>query len=479
MDKVKLKDHKKIGDTFYTPYTEPEGFWSSKLKLTNWSKDSLPEYLWIGFAIYKLGRKEGLLEIYNMIQELRENEICIPQFSRIIKLDIERKQLFWSIVFKYIPKEILSPLTVIFTPDVDEVFYDLFFDFSMDVDSSISCIFEVVKECQDFHDELTADIAFAVDWFYIINNKLKILAEVDLLSDALSKYWIYDHCDEVMKMYRPSIRSVFKSLGGMHENYDVSTNVWRKLGEISRCNQLILAWECNNNMEYYKNVGRIIEYIDATNEDKKLESKYTVIMGITCYIYKIYGDIINKNLENDVSGRILFRTMVESYINLKYIMTKESEIYDIYDRFKAYGVGKYKLVMAKLREGKYFISENSQIEEKLMEMIVNEDVEESFVNMSVGYFDKIPIKNKFLLCDEDELYEIYYEYGNNFVHGFWGAVRESSLVICDNPSHNYHVVPDYSLEQNVKSINYDCEMIMKKLFNLISTYIEIPESFIN
>lgn len=75
-------------------------------------------------------------------------------------------------------------------------------------------------------------------------------------------------------------------------------------------------------------------------------------MGLVCYIFKIYKEIVEKNLQNDVSGRILFRTMLETYINMKYIMTQEEDIPDVYERFKAYGIGKYKLVMAKIREEK-------------------------------------------------------------------------------------------------------------------------------
>ena len=33
-------------------------------------------------------------------------------------------------------------------------------------------------------------------------------------------------------------------------------------------------------------------------------------------------------------------------------MTQEEDIPDVYERFKAYGIGKYKLVMAKIREEK-------------------------------------------------------------------------------------------------------------------------------
>ena len=67
-----------------------------------------------------------------------------------------------------------------------------------------------------------------------------------------------------------------------------------------------------------------------------MESKYAVIMGITCYIYRIYQEIIEKQMQNDVGGRILFRTMLETYINLKYIMQQENEVADIYERFRLF-----------------------------------------------------------------------------------------------------------------------------------------------
>lgn len=112
-----------------------------------------------------------------------------------------------------------------------------------------------------------------------------------------------------------------------------------------------------------------------------------------------------------------------------------------------------------------------------MELYANEDMDEAFVNTSFGYFDKTQINRKFSLCDEQMLYEIYYEYGTNFTHGFWGAIRESSMLICDNPTHNYHTVPDYHSEQNLRSVHDDCEMLMKKLFELISEYIELPDFY--
>ena len=46
------------------------------------------------------------------------------------------------------------------------------------------------------------------------------------------------------------------------------------------------------------------------------------------------------------------------------------------------------------------------------------------------------------------------------------------MLICDNPAHIYHCVPDYHAEQNLRSVLSDCEMVMKKTFEAIADYIE-------
>lgn len=476
MDRIKLTNHVKQGDTFYTPYTDPKGFGAS-LSISSWSRSWLPEFLWIGLIIQKLGRKDGLEKLYKIIEELEDNGICVPQLSQITQLEDEKQNLYWKIVARYIDGKVMMPLTIVITPDINEIFYNRFFDFFANIDECISDMFAVIKECNKFHDELTTDMCFAVDWFYAKNGRLHISSELSLLPEALTNYYKHNHDDEVMRLYRPAIRSTFQGLCNLDSNKDFSNLIWEKLGELSECTPLIIVWEGNKDMTYYEKVTKVIDYISSTNEDKKMETKYAVVMGLTSYIYKIYKEIIEKSLQNDISGRILFRTMIESYINLKYIILQEADVPDIYDRFRAYGVGKYKLVMAKMREGKYSVSDESQMEQRFMELLVNEDMDEVFINMSVGFFDKTNINKKFLFCDEQMLYEIYYEYGTNFAHGFWGAIRESSMLICDNPTHNYHTVPDFHAEQNLHGVHADCEMLMKKVFKIISGYIEMPDFY--
>lgn len=476
MDRIELSNHIKQGDTFYTPFTDPSGI-GATLSLSSWTKYWLPEFLWIGLIIKAQGRKSGLENLYHIIEDLKTAEIAIPQLSKIFALTEDKQELFWSIVMRYVEKDTLMPLTAVVTPNINKVFYNCFFDFSMSIDDNISKLLNIAKETNRFHDEISTDICFIVDWFYVLDGRLHISSDVHILTTALTEYYKHSHEDEDMRAYRPMIRSIFQGLCNLDCSKEFSRNIWKVLGEISECNPLVIVWEEEMSMDFYKMATNTIEYFAASNEDKKMESKYAVIMGITCYIYRIYQEIVEKQMQNDIGGRILFRTMLETYINLKYMMQQESEVSDIYERFKAYGNGKYKLVMAKLREGKYTVSSDSQIDERIMELIVNEDMDEAFVNMSVGYFDKTGVRTKFQKCGEDELYEVYYEYATNFAHGIWGAIRESSMLICDNPAHAYHSVPDYRSEQNLRSVLADCEMVMKKTFDAIASYIEMPDFY--
>ncbi|WP_027089919.1 DUF5677 domain-containing protein [Thomasclavelia saccharogumia] len=477
MDKIKLSKHVKHSDTFYTPFTDPTGM-GALLSLSSWAKCWLPEFLWIGLIIHEQGRKKGFENLYQIIKQLKDFEIAMPQMSQIFTFEKSKQELFWQIVTQYVEKDVLTPLTVVITPDINIVFYNYFFNFSMNIDDSISKLLTICKECNRFHDEMTTDISFIVEWFYILNGKLQISSELDLLPKALNEYYKHFHEDKIMSAYRPIIRAAFQGLCELDCKKSFSKSFWQLLGEISECNPLKILWERNESMDFYKMATNVIEYFSVSNEDKKMNVKYSVIMGMTCYIYRVYQEIVEKQMQNDIGGRILFRTMLETYINLKYMIMQESKIPDIYERYKAYGNGKYKLVMSKLREQKYTVSEDSQLDKKYLELVVNEDMDEAFINMSVGYFDKSSIRTKFQKCGENELYEIYYEYATNFTHGMWGAIRESSMLICDNPAHTYHVVPDYYGEQNLRSVLSDSEMVMRKTFDIIASYVEMPDFYI-
>lgn len=58
------------------------------------------------------------------------------------------------------------------------------------------------------------------------------------------------------------------------------------------------------------------------------------------------------------------------------------------------------------------------------------------------------------------------------------AIRESSLLACNNPAHQFHHIPDYNNQQNLKSVWYDCVMLMNKILVVLNKEYEIPKNLI-
>ena len=70
-------------------------------------------------------------------------------------------------------------------------------------------------------------------------------------------------------------------------------------------------------------------------------------------------------------------------------------------------------------------------------------------------------------------------YDSSFEHGLWGAIRESSLLKCNNPAHKYHCVPDVEDETRLKTVLPDCIMIMNKTISFLDEIYGIPEQLLN
>lgn len=208
-----------------------------------------------------------------------------------------------------------------------------------------------------------------------------------------------------------------------------------------------------------------------------LNEKMSVLLGIATYSYKRLKEIYEHQLFNSISGRSCVRVLIEDYIMMKYLVKNESFHENIWRDYQLYGMGLYKLVLARHRENGAL--EESHFDEKYIEALVNEFKGEEFIDMDTKYFDKQNIRLKAEDVGEKNLYGLYYDYDSSFEHGLWGAIRESSLLKCNNPAHKYHCVPDVEDETRLKTVLPDCIMIMNKTISFLDEIYGIPEQLLN
>lgn len=437
-----------------------------------WTNDRLPEYLWLGLILMNFKRKEGIEKNGRILKEISKINTFIdkPKFSIILSLDETEQEKIYEIICNEINPKILSPLTVLYRNSEYPVFNKYFNYPECRVQKRFSLLSKAIKLYYNHQSYEATDLRYVVLSMSIFQEKIKFFKGSTTI-EALEKYPYTHHDDEKMQMYRPSIRASEMMDVENSVNKEFINSFWKDIGMTTDCNPMVIRGKDVNEEIDYKQY--LIEFQKKLNhllieqKDKSiLDNKFDVIIGSVTYVLKIFNDILEKELDDSIIGRQSLRTIIEVYANIKYLVKIEPEHQNIWEEYKLYGIGKYKYALLKSRESEN-IGDNSHFSKTLIDIIVNEVIWEEFIDIDVRYFDNKKIKNKFEEIGEKELYEIIYEYDNNFIHGFWGAIRESSMLVCDNAAHRYHNIPDINFEQKMTSVNFDIYQVLKKFSKLI------------
>ena len=480
MKKSTLSEHIIERDIIKTPANAAFG---EMLSSNPWCKYSLPEYIWIALIFIKYGREKGFSIFSELLYELEGKEICIAEMSKIMKLSPEQQEEFFNAIDKNVVDNVFSPLTVIYREKEYDYFYNRYSLLDVTLEENISALIYAIGELISQESRLGIDVRFIVIQFGRAKGKIFFAGGMDPMTfDAITNYPNTDTNDSRLSIYDAFIRSTTNAITSINKDETFVDSFWETISTITPCNPLVMQYDLNREegkkmQDFLEDSKKALSYIQATIGEKAINIKYIVILGIVTYAVKIYSEIVDGNLHDKASGRILYRTILEAYINLKYLLLKENENENVYEAFQEYGLGKFKLVMKKNKEHKYPNEEPSHYNIDAMELFVNELGNEEFLNIGIGYFDRTSIKNRFKEVDEDALYELYYEFDTSYAHSFWGAIRESAMLICDNPAHLYHSVPDYNFNQNLPSIYPDCNRIIIEMFKVISDEIELPVGF--
>lgn len=471
----KLSDHIFKKGKFITPWNNALG---SLSKMQSWSLNRLPEYLWLGLILDKYGRKSGLEKLSFILKQLHEinKNISVPAFSQIIKMNNEEQKKLFSYIIEITDKEVLAPLTLLYTFSDYPEFSRCFSNPKFDPAYRQQIISEVMKKSYPHQSEFATDIRFLVLFFSLIKRNIQMPKEQ---FDLIGEYPLLEHSHEKMRIIRPTIRSIEMLVLNL-EILDVQflEDFWRRISKMSECNLCYIKFTNNevDSNRYIELLHETFQYLsNCFTAITPLDKKMLVLLGISTYSYKRLIEVSEHELFNTIAARGTVRNVIENYIMMKYLIKNADSQEDIWDKFQYYGIGLYKVVLARSRETENDLS-NSHIDYKYLELLVNEYMDESYLNMDTSYFDKQNIRDKAISVGEKELYGLYYDYDSSFEHGLWGAIRESSLLKCDSPAHQFHCVPDYENKQNLKNVWPDCVMVMNKIIFLLNELYSIPEA---
>lgn len=471
-------DHKQKKGALVRPFNASIG---DRLQFNSWAKDRIPEYLWLGLILHRYGREAGLNKAMKVLSEIAEQNISLvePKLSSIFSLDEDKQRIVYEIIAKQTEKMVLAPLTVFYANQTYLLFNQYFYISNFSIENRIDVLSEAIKTFIPHQSHEATDLRFLVICSMLYQKKLGFSEQTQSIITELNLYPTLEHTDERMRSIRPTIRSM-EGMKFEEQNFSFSKSFWKEMNMLTPCNPIKIEFPSNpaDYQDFIEQARKVLEYLLAANLINQDGDRFDVISGMTNYALKIFNELCERNLGNTILGRHGIRTIIEVYIMLKYLINNEGTKPNIWTDYKIYGIGKYKLILLKDREINSGNDESkSHFVSPVVEYIVNEIRWEEFTDIDLTYFDKKGIRDKSIEVGEKELYDIFYDYDSSFAHGLWGAVRESSMLHCDNATHSYHSIPDVFNDQNLPDVKADAYKVLLSLYSILAKHYDVPEWF--
>ena len=459
-----IKQHKPIGKELVPPFMqEPLG---SIMHLCSWSKERLPEYIWIGILRNSCNNKKDYFKKFYHLKEymLKTLEEPTDKFSTILKLKREDKISLFEKIKEVFGDKVLDPIIIVSNFDKD--LRESFLYKSNTNNKRISTINEIIKKMYDRHCDFAMDVRYSALILKI--NKIYFPSNDMIIKDAIQKYPLLENDNPLIDMYKISLSSL-EGMDFFDSTYDYSKYFYEEMYLMTDCNPKIIVYPKTGDIDLLTTKIRELKKLILKSEEIKSDDKRDVIVGNIVYIYKIVKEIIDNNLYDSIISRFVLRTITEVIVNIKFLCSQEKDNPDIWEAFKDYGNSKYKMIYKRIEEGTTLNDNCKHFDEVMLKLLANETKSEEFLKVSFKDFADKNVRQKFILVDETDLYDTYYDYDTCFTHGYWGAIRESSLLTCDNPAHNYHSVADTECNQKLINCCDDLIFLIDKIIVIMDS----------
>lgn len=477
-----IEQHHFEKGVFKTPLNSIPGM-KPMNKYESWFSGRMTEYIWIAIILDYYGRDEGLRKIAFINKFIYQTapEVALPRLSTILQLSKEKQRIIYSFIKRTTTDDIFVSLTLYLTHETAPVFSECFYINHESIYRRCDRLIEIINKLRSQSSVLTNDTRFCVLGYFNLAGKIHVMKEQGELLVKYQDMKIDSLEYELVASLIRNCESIFlMNNENQHPDESYINMFWECISMMTDCKVFVCEFGESKkslksfNQKVYELLQYLKElYVNVYPLDKKLE----IFTGIITYSYKRLKEVDDHNLYSSISGRSCIRSLIENYMSVKFLVFSEKDKPNIWNEFETYGLGQIKKYVLAERQNNSR-EEKSHVAYKYLDILLNEFTMEEFTDIDTNYFQKLRPGKKAEFVNEKELFSLYYDYDSQYEHGLWGAIRESSMLKCDNSAHQYHLVPDIEDEQQLKSIYYDCIFVMKKMVSFYATQIEIPEELV-
>lgn len=472
-----LDKHLRQGKTFVPPLMQIPG-----LTTQSWYNDRLPEMLWAALLVEALPRNQYITHlslIAKAAMQFRGNPEVYPQHSAGTRLSTPQfMALFGHLLADDQSRRALSPLLLL-DKLPDRAHWSPHLDTPAQNDGWLA-IANAIANCAERRQRPAIDIRWLRVMFLCLQHRM--VFPQGKAEEIVEMLCAYPECAE------PSgeVDAIIASMEGVtgHGPFAEDVSFWNntfwdeclyKTGCIPA--QVIMP---ESGFEYEpakKRWGeiyaRLVRHFFETLKTSGVDPKHDAVFGLALYAMSLVTGMMRPHSTRP-SGRHLLRSLVEVHITLAYLVAKDDA--DVWQMYRAYGTGQAKLAFLKLieRERDDF---PRHVDVGMLEQLANEDMWQEFVPIDVGQWANLTVRKMADEAGVKDLYDSHYVWPSGFVHGHWGAVRDSVFDICANPLHRFHRIPR-PMRVDMHDVCFDAVDLMNRTLDLVErTYPGLSERF--
>lgn len=463
-----IPQHQQIGKQLIPPMMQ-----LSNMKLVSWANQRLPEYIWLALIVVLKDREDALDTIRKAItyllrmpEEKRPRDLSLTELARI---DPDFLDNFLSyLVNELDEREVLRPL-IVFSEFPGAENWKKQLEISDASDSDWEKLSITVSRCLFHQSQESTDCRWARVCYYVLLGRLRLPTK-ELIDEILD----YPHYGDMRKV-RPSIRA---SEGALDMTVEDHSSPWPD----QFWNQCMIETPCWYLYEQKKKEGintegikeqiniiidELILHSHQSRSTTAVDPKHDTIFGAAIYSLRLIEELIKNDLRTTITGRMIIRTLTEVYITLAYLSEKNEE--QLWLTYRNYGAGQVKLAFLKLDE---IESPPKFIEIETLSNLADEDVWKEYLNINLGHWENTNLRKMSDTAKIKDDYDKYYNWTSGFVHGHWGAIRNSVYETCGNPLHRLHrILKDNS--NDLGDVTNDAIILCNKISEIVNK--EYPE----
>lgn len=433
--KTPLKGHVLKGKTLEPPFA----LLHKKLTNSSWIDDRLPEMLWAALILAEFGRDDAL-KIFRRVlkfigQHSKRDQLFDMTLTGIANLAAElQSDLLMNLCYQESIAYALQPLLLFPSVPARAAWETVLPDGRPDEKLLMKAIgLTLWHQSQEATD---------CRW-------VKVMAEVlsgrfQIPPDIAEQWFGYPNVGDQREV-RPTIRAAEITPRLNSPDLTWPRDFWRVCWASTPCLEL----PSKNGIELQTpatsttsrdavNNARdsLRQHWQQTHSTTAIDAKHDCIFGTAFYALRILEELLSIGTAQSVLGRLGLRTLLDVRVNLRYLLKADKEVN--WEKWRRYGSGQAKLNALKL-DG--MEQSPSFVDQESLENIANEDIWEEMVSIKLGHWTEKDLRKLSIECGLKDTYDRYYSWSSAFVHGNWGAVRESSYTTCGNPLHRLHRYP--------------------------------------